>query len=69
MSPNDVEMKLRNLLDILKSDKDCNLEIGGDSDSEIVSKHNTDTKGGDELNDSKNDDNSDDFIGKDGKMV
>lgn len=60
---------LRDLLEIAESDVDCISHIEYDANTEIFSKHNTDTEKDYELDDSKNDDDSDGFIGKDGKMI
>lgn len=69
MSPHEQEMqRLRDLLEIVESDIDRISHIEDDSNSEIYSQENTDTVEYDELDDSKNHDDSDDFNGKDGKM-
>ncbi|GFU16513.1 hypothetical protein NPIL_581381 [Nephila pilipes] len=70
MSPYELEMqRLQDLLATVESHEDCISEIEDDTDNEIFSEHNTDTKEDDELDhdDSKDDDNSDDLVGKDGK--
>ncbi|GFU39630.1 hypothetical protein NPIL_424801 [Nephila pilipes] len=66
MSPYELEtQRLRDLLATVESDDDCISEIEDDTDNEMFSGRNTDTEEDDELDH----DNSEDFIGKDGKTV
>ncbi|GFU41377.1 hypothetical protein NPIL_497391 [Nephila pilipes] len=66
MSPYELEIQwLRDLLTTVESDEDCISEFEDDIDNEMFSEHNTDTED-DELDheDSKDDDNSEDFFWK-----
>lgn len=60
------DTRLRNLLEV-KSGENCVSEIEDDSESELFKGRSTDAEEDDELNESKDDANFEDFVKKDGK--